>query len=458
MVLEIIPIKIQREIGIDANFVDLILESSEINDGDILVFSQKIVSKNEGRILSLSSVNPSLLADGIASSYGKDPRLVELILSESERIVRMENGIIIVKTGKSYWTALVEAKVGNSELNVDQIERYLDLAKLQGIDAVITISNQYANIPSHHPIKVNGQKTRSVNLYHWSWKSLLTEAVLHTDENKDHKDITDETQLFILQEFKRFLQHESTGLNTITQMNKSWSAICAEGGLEKKDDDSTNAVASWHNLCRELSLDLSEKTGTNVSPVITRKYLQDKNGYSSMLKDDVKQLHDTGTVTASFKIEDAASNLEFTANVKEKYITSMMMLRAPKDAKTARGAIGWLSKQLGSVEINNVHVMAKYAGRNTNKTATLNDLLEQGYEALNDDNKNIPLSFEVYTKHNLKLSDIKGVKKFVEIARNCVFEYYKNIGQNLKVAPTKAPKMTNKEKKTEDLESELVEG
>ena len=69
MVLEIIPIKIQKEIGIDDNFVDLILESSEINDGDILVFSQKIVSKNEGRMLSLSSVNPSLLANGIASSY-----------------------------------------------------------------------------------------------------------------------------------------------------------------------------------------------------------------------------------------------------------------------------------------------------------------------------------------------------------------------------------------------------
>ena len=81
MVLEIIPIKIQKEIGVDANFVDLILESSEINDGDILVFSQKIVSKNEGRMLSLSSVNPSLLANGIASSYGKDPRLIELILT-----------------------------------------------------------------------------------------------------------------------------------------------------------------------------------------------------------------------------------------------------------------------------------------------------------------------------------------------------------------------------------------
>ena len=114
MVLEIIPIKIQREIGIDANFVDLILESSEINDSDILVFSQKIVSKNEGRILSLSSVNPSLLANGIASSYGKDPRLVELILSESERIVRMENGIIIVETKHGF----VCANAGIDESNV----------------------------------------------------------------------------------------------------------------------------------------------------------------------------------------------------------------------------------------------------------------------------------------------------------------------------------------------------
>ena len=114
MVLEIIPIKIQREIGIDDNFVDLILESSEINDGDILVFSQKIVSKNEGRILSLSSVNPSLLANGIASSYGKDPRLIELILSESERIVRMENGIIIVKTKHGF----VCANAGIDESNV----------------------------------------------------------------------------------------------------------------------------------------------------------------------------------------------------------------------------------------------------------------------------------------------------------------------------------------------------
>ena len=114
MSLQVIPIKIQKEVESGDDLVDLILELFEINDDDVLVFSQKIISKNEGRILSLSSVNPSLLADGIASSYGKDPRLVELILSESKRIVRMENGVIIVETKHGF----VCANAGIDESNV----------------------------------------------------------------------------------------------------------------------------------------------------------------------------------------------------------------------------------------------------------------------------------------------------------------------------------------------------
>ena len=114
MSIQIIPVKIQKDIVPNDTLVDLVLESTEIQDGDILVFSQKIVSKSEGRILSLSSVNPSLLANGISSSYNKDPRLVELILSESKRIVRMENGIIIVETNHGF----VSANAGIDESNV----------------------------------------------------------------------------------------------------------------------------------------------------------------------------------------------------------------------------------------------------------------------------------------------------------------------------------------------------
>ena len=114
MVLEIIPVKIEEEIEPNTDIIDLVLKSTVINDYDILIFSQKIISKNEGRIVDLSSVNPSLLASGIASSYGKDPRLVELILSESKRIVRMQESVIIVESNYGF----VCANAGIDESNV----------------------------------------------------------------------------------------------------------------------------------------------------------------------------------------------------------------------------------------------------------------------------------------------------------------------------------------------------
>ena len=69
-----------------------------IQDGDILVVTQKVVSKAEGRVVRLSAVEPSPLALRWAEAYGRDPRHVEVILRESRRIIRMERGIIVSET------------------------------------------------------------------------------------------------------------------------------------------------------------------------------------------------------------------------------------------------------------------------------------------------------------------------------------------------------------------------
>jgi len=81
-----------------------------------LVVSQKIISKNEGRVVNLESIIPSELSVGIASAYNKDPKLVEAILSESERIVRMEHGVIIVETKHGF----ICANAGIDESNVER--------------------------------------------------------------------------------------------------------------------------------------------------------------------------------------------------------------------------------------------------------------------------------------------------------------------------------------------------
>ena len=66
-------------------------------DGDIVVVGQKIVSKAEGRMVNLADVTPGVRATRIAKETEKDPRLIELILSESVRILRTRPGTIIVQ-------------------------------------------------------------------------------------------------------------------------------------------------------------------------------------------------------------------------------------------------------------------------------------------------------------------------------------------------------------------------
>jgi len=68
-----------------------------LEDGDILVITQKIVSKSEGRLVNLGEITPSKEAIDLANRSGKDPRLVELILRESNEILRIRQGTIIVE-------------------------------------------------------------------------------------------------------------------------------------------------------------------------------------------------------------------------------------------------------------------------------------------------------------------------------------------------------------------------
>src|ERR687891_1499504 len=67
-------------------------------DGDILVVTQKAVSKSEGRFVDLDTVEPSPLAIELATPWEKDPRHVEVVLRETRRIVRMDRGVIICET------------------------------------------------------------------------------------------------------------------------------------------------------------------------------------------------------------------------------------------------------------------------------------------------------------------------------------------------------------------------
>ena len=77
-------------------------QGTSIDDGDVLVVTQKVVSKAEGRVMTVDAVVASPLAVAITEGHRRDPRHTEMILRESARIVRMDRGVIISQTYHGY--------------------------------------------------------------------------------------------------------------------------------------------------------------------------------------------------------------------------------------------------------------------------------------------------------------------------------------------------------------------
>lgn len=100
-----------------ASLISEALHKGEIRpaERDVFVVAQKIISKAEGRILRLDSVGPSPRAREWAAAYDKDPRVVEVVLRESKRIVRMERGVLISETEHGFVCANAGVDTSNVE-------------------------------------------------------------------------------------------------------------------------------------------------------------------------------------------------------------------------------------------------------------------------------------------------------------------------------------------------------
>jgi len=96
--LRVVPIAGLPEVEEGMSIGELVAERIGLAAGDVVVVSQKIVSKAEGRVRRLSSVLPGGEARRLAAVLGREPALVELVLSESREVLRAERGVLIVET------------------------------------------------------------------------------------------------------------------------------------------------------------------------------------------------------------------------------------------------------------------------------------------------------------------------------------------------------------------------
>ena len=138
-----------------AAIVAAAIPASELRAGDVVAVTQKVVSKAEGRLVDLASVEPSPAAREFAERWGKDPRQVELVLRESAEVVRMaEGGLIISRTPHGFVCANAGvdlSNVGDGDvatllpLDPDASARRLveRLEELTGVRPAVVISDSF---------------------------------------------------------------------------------------------------------------------------------------------------------------------------------------------------------------------------------------------------------------------------------------------------------------------------
>jgi coenzyme F420-0:L-glutamate ligase / coenzyme F420-1:gamma-L-glutamate ligase len=134
--------------------------AGDLRAGDVLVVTHKVVSKAEGRLVDLRTIEPSTLAKGYATRYGKDPRQIEVVFRESRRIVRMDRGIVISETNQGFVCA--NAGVDGSNVPGDDtvcllpIDPDTSAARLRdalasdpGVEVAVVISDSFGRAWRH---------------------------------------------------------------------------------------------------------------------------------------------------------------------------------------------------------------------------------------------------------------------------------------------------------------------
>ena len=144
----------------DLNLMISSAVAGDLRAGDVLVVTHKIVSKAEGRLVDLQTVEPSALAKAYAVRHGKDPRQIEVVLRESRRIVRMDRGIVISETHHGFVCANAGVDASNVPgddtvclLPVDPDASATNLrdalAKDPGLEVAVVISDSFGRAWRH---------------------------------------------------------------------------------------------------------------------------------------------------------------------------------------------------------------------------------------------------------------------------------------------------------------------
>lgn len=351
-----------------------------------------------------------------------------------DKVLRPD-GLIEVSVGtRKTFQALVEVKTGQAKLESDQINAYVELARAQEYDCVVTISNEIAPSPGVHP--TSGLRIRSnsrVSVHHLSWMLIMSEAV------KEHalRGVEDPEQAWILSELIRYLSHPKSGALEFADMGDNWTTVrdaVAEGTLHRYSSEAVEVCQRWDQLLRVAALRLGTEIGTDVMEVIPRAQRQNPKLRN---KEFVRSLGTEGTLSGTLRVPSAIADIRVVADVNAQKVEMSTVFAAPDD-RTARATVVWLVRQLKHAP-GSLLVDAYSKSSRIPMTASLEQLREDPREAVPASGQ-VPVRFELRQQSPMGMGRRSTRKKgFIDSIIDAVMDFYAGALQDLKPFVPRAP-------------------
>ncbi|HEX7292196.1 MAG TPA: hypothetical protein VF250_13815 [Conexibacter sp.] len=358
----------------------------------------------------------------LGAPKGRLHAFTEVQFKDADGRTCIPDGAVIVERGSKRFTLLVEVKTGDAELRSDQVSRYLDIARVNGFDGVLTLSNAITATPSDSPVRVDGRKLRTTKLFHLSWWRVITEAVVQ----HRFRGVSDPDQAWILGELIAYLDHEASGASGFHDMGPSWVSVrdaAHEGTLRATDPDAQVVCERWEQFIEHLALGLAQDLGGDVSVVRPRKQTAEQR-----VQTLVRALADDGRLVGSVRIPDAVAALDLCADLRTRRVSASVTVDAPGEGRPL-SRINWLLRQIAHAH-DDVRVDVAFQGtRETTSLLLANARADPSALLSPTDAKRTPRALTITATRPLGTKRGKGKGSFVADTRAQAVDFYGEIVQ-----------------------------
>jgi hypothetical protein len=322
------------------------------------------------------------------------------------------DGLLACQRGRSEWAAFVEAKAGDSKIRAEQIQEYAQLASSLDVDAVISISNEFARLPSELPYYVPSNKLRKREVFHFSWPEVRA-FLEHHSRDPEKTDLEKE----ILRDVVWFMWEPNSGIVTVEQMPKEWPEFVQSSGVgvgfSSRTPGITEIVRGWQQERRDLRNKLAHVTMLDVQ---LRHETGVRSDLDKILKADRKRLADDYELSAIYHFKSSKLAMSVLVELQDRKTTVSVDLPVP-EGKGSKALTTWLARATKDFNPAKTNLVFTWKGKGNERAVSI-EQLRLDPTCLYEDNRDAPRSIRIIRQvHDVKrfrsrklfIADLEGL-------------------------------------------------